>query len=116
MGAIMTSIEDFLQWWDGFRSAIDPNKITKEHLDIIDRKINGLQQLWDFELPTREEDEPIRWSPNEHFFPYITPIQFPKITPGEVFPRVPDIWCKGMPISGDPINPPHVGTPLRHYN
>jgi len=114
----MTSIEDFLQWWDGFRSAIDPNKITKEHLDMIDRKISGLQQLWDFELPTREEQEtPTPWpSLPEYIFPYAPPIQFPKINPGEVFPRVPDIWCKGYPNIGDPINPPYVGTPLRHIN
>jgi hypothetical protein len=115
----MTSIEDFLQWWDGFRSAIDPNKITKEHLDIIDRKINGLQQLWDFELPTREEEEtPIPWPLPDFIYPYVPPIQFPKITPNEYYPRVPHIWCMDNPShdAGTLQNPPHVGTPRRHHN
>ena len=101
----MTNIDDFINWWEGFRAGIDPNKITKEHLDIIDRKINGLQQLWDFEFPTYEDkEETPRWPNTDYGWPYTPPFQFPKITP-DTYPRVTDIWCR------ENQQYPRVGTP-----
>ena len=102
----MTNIEDFLQWWDGFRSAIDPNKITKEHLDIIDRKINSLQDLWDISLPSREEE--FEQSPTLPYFPM-------PLIPAFDWPKTPHIWCKEDQQYPRVGTPEGFGTP-RHYN
>lgn len=107
----MTNIDDFINWWEGFRDAIDPANITQEHWNIIERKINGLVDLWDISLPSHEEKEdtvfpnPIRWPDSGYGWPYnIPPFQFPKITP-DTYPRVPDIWCR------EDQQYPRVGTP-----
>lgn len=98
----MTNIEDFLQWWDGFYSAIDKSKITPEHLDMINRKINGLQDLWDISLPSLEETIDDGWRPNQDYgWPYVPPFFYPKITPWSG----PEIWCEQQQY-------PRVGTPL----
>lgn len=55
----MTNIDDFINWWRGFRDGIGSANITQEHLNMIDRKINGLQELWDISLPSKEEQEDV---------------------------------------------------------
>lgn len=114
----MTNIDDFISWWQGFYAGIDPSRITKEHLDILNQKINGLRDLWDISLPSREEQEEVPYVPytfpRDYGWPYVPPFQFPKITP-DVYPRIPDIWCR----TGQQY--PRVGTPegfgtLQHVN
>lgn len=105
----MTNIDDFINWWRGFRDGIGSANITQEHLNMIDRKINGLQELWDISLPSKEEQEdvyppPIGWPDRGYGWPYVPPFQFPKITP-DTCPRVPDIWCR------ENQQYPRVGTP-----
>lgn len=109
------NINDFINWWQGFREGIDPANITKEHLDILDRKINGLQDLWDISLPTREETYDDCQAFPAMFPPGVWP-NFPK--PTDYFRPVPDIWCldNGPYHVGTPQDQPHVGTPIRHYN
>lgn len=111
----MTSIDDFINWWQGFRDAIDPANITQEHLDMIDRKINGLQDLWDIKLPSIEEqfDDGRYITDPDGRFP---PVTWPPMWRNNPFPSVPQIWC-GQPFHvGTPQDQPHVGTPLTHVN
>lgn len=94
------NINDFLIWWEGFRAGLDPSNITVEHLDIIERKINGLVPLWDIKLPEQKEEEAPTWWHHRPTWPTLIPM-----TPGRM-----DIWC------GTPQDQPHVGTPLRNIN
>jgi hypothetical protein len=112
MGTMMTNINDFISWWRGFRDGVDPANITKEHLDIIERKINGLQELWDISLPTLEErEEVIPWPNPIYGWPYVGP----KVAPLPYSPRVPDIWCRENQQYPRVGTPEGFGTP-RHVN
>ncbi|MNK14313.1 hypothetical protein D3C87_324180 [compost metagenome] len=104
----MNNIEDFIQWFQGFRDGLDPANITKEHLDIIERKINGLQPLYDIAFPTQEDNDDYS-APWDGYFP---PVIWPTIRKDTWSP--PYIWCE-HPI-GTPQYQPHVGTPLSHVN
>lgn len=114
----MTNINDFIQWWEGFRSGINPANITKEHLDILDKKINSLVDLYDIAFPEHnpiKDDLPyVPWPAQPSGWPYIQPFQFPKITP-DSFPRVPEIWCKQDQQYPRVGTPEGFGTP-RHVN
>lgn len=96
------NLNEFLNWWDGFKAAVDPKFVTPEQWKTLCDTIASLPKYQS--LPNV--------FPLPRLYPGIMDNGWPKIGDPVTLPSQPHIWCKHGETEGMPI---HVGTPLNNF-